>query len=369
MKRRSRKNRKLKRQKSPNFELIRHPFSGLDPKTVKDAVLTIATDKAERFPVLLEKIVGLFRKKSPIHILAVIASYGSQTAVTDQGVTTSSILKGIEQHHIELLQALALSIPSKDWGGELAMSADIQEAIDTIAELADAFHQRRYRVIEEERKPEERAFLLLQERIRLHTQAVRNWGYLGDVIAISTELYSPLDEDFHKKMGFTASDLITAGTALVSMYEERLGDRFKKLKRVFKDRKPHAMIRRYYEEYPELQGTPEDLIQVLKGASADAVAGCVLSHSDLSLLDIITFTAEDLTAVSGVPIERTLKIMQALSLSHEAFQSEEREHFFLSNPLWQAPIIAISDCFSVLSLKVFSVIFTILCAVWLSLAG
>ena len=56
---------------------------------------------------------------------------------------------------------------------------------------------------------EEQAVISLQERLRLHTQAVRSWGSYSQVIRVSTELYAPMDDAIRAKLGFSASELIT----------------------------------------------------------------------------------------------------------------------------------------------------------------
>jgi hypothetical protein len=129
---------------------MRHPFSGVDPEVVKAALIEMGSKKTEEFPALVKSLLDRLRAKYPPHILAVIAYYGLQAGVSGKGVSDQSLIPAMEQHHIELLQALVLTIPVEEWGVEPATPGDIQQVIDTITELGNAFHQRRYRATETE---------------------------------------------------------------------------------------------------------------------------------------------------------------------------------------------------------------------------
>ena len=171
------------------MQVFEHPFSRMDPEVVKAALVAVADRKIDEFPKLLDVILQLFREKYPPHILSVVAGYGLQAGVSRSGVRKRLFSK-IEQHHVEVLQALALMLPKEEWGQSPAGPGDMQNAFDTIDQLADAFHDRRYKAIEQERDEQARAMLFLQECLRLHTQAVRNWGSYSQVVRISTELYA-----------------------------------------------------------------------------------------------------------------------------------------------------------------------------------
>ncbi|WP_447412374.1 hypothetical protein, partial [Clostridium perfringens] len=88
---------------------------------------------------------------------------------------------------------LALTLPSTEWGDEPADPVDIQLAVDTIRELAEAFQGRRYLAFSALTDKAVMALTALQERLRLHTQVVHNWGYYSAVLRISRDLYGSLD--------------------------------------------------------------------------------------------------------------------------------------------------------------------------------
>ena len=212
------------------FEFFQHPLSNVEPAVIKAALLKMADQNIEEFPELIKTILQLLREKYPPDILAVMAGYGLQARVSDEGIAEKGLISKLEQHHIELLQALTLTLPFAEWGELPAVPEDIQKVIDTIIELAAAFHHRRFKALEDEADLQARTVLDLQERLRLHTQMVRNWGYFSEVVQISMELYAPLDELFHEAFGFGASDLIITARHLVALLESHSNERFKWLK-------------------------------------------------------------------------------------------------------------------------------------------
>lgn len=285
-----RKHGKSSRDATGGMQVFQHPFSGIDPKVLKAALLEVADRKIEEFPKLLDSILQLFREKYPPHILSVMAGYGLQAGVSQHGVTKR--LSKIEQHHVEVLQSLALTLLEEEWRQSPAAPDDMQNAFDTIKELADAFHHRRFKAMEKERDEQARALLFLQECLRLHTQAVRNWGSYSQVIRISTELHAPLDDLFSDALGFSASDLISTGSSLVELLEERSNARFKWLRRVFRERKISRIVRAYYKNHPSVDGDPDEFIKIISpGTTREQLLSMLLSHADLLFVEVMQFSA------------------------------------------------------------------------------
>lgn len=162
--------------------------------------------------------MALFRRVYPPHLIGVIAGWGLARSSGPEGISSTSMLAGIEQHHIELLQALLLTLPDKEWGQPPAESGDFEFAVDTVKQLATAFHRRRLSQMDRPGGVAEKAIITLQELVRDHTQMVRNWGYYDDMIRIVKGLYAPLDEAFATAHGFRAADLVDVIDAILSLH-------------------------------------------------------------------------------------------------------------------------------------------------------
>jgi hypothetical protein len=170
------------------------PFSGVDPDTLKSAFIDAGKRRQTEFPEFLARLEAAMRVTHPLSILSMIAGWGVISGVNDHGDLEQGMIAGIMQHHIELLQALCLRVDQNLWGKQPGTPETIQIVVDDLKSLADAFHERRLIRFAEERSRQERTVLALQERLRGHTQVVRNWGYRSEVRRISRELFSPLDD-------------------------------------------------------------------------------------------------------------------------------------------------------------------------------
>jgi hypothetical protein len=269
-----------------------------------------------------------------------MAGYGLQARVSDEGIAEKGLISKLEQHHIELLQALTLTLPFAEWGELPAVPEDIQKVIDTIIELAAAFHHRRFKALEDEADLQARTVLDLQERLRLHTQMVRNWGYFSEVVQISMELYAPLDELFHEAFGFGASDLIITARHLVALLESHSNERFKWLKRVFREHTITRLVRAYYKNYPSVKGNADEFLKgIPEGVTREEVAHKLLAHANLSLAEIMTFTPGETARQSGLSVEVTKRVLDALSLPPGSLPEKDPEHLFMGNPIWRSPAI------------------------------
>jgi hypothetical protein len=251
---------------------------------------------------------------------------------------------------------LLLTLPFDEWGNLPASPSDIQKTIDAIVDLADAFHSRRFKAVEAASDVQARVVLALQERLRLHTQMVRNWGYFAEVVQISTELYAPLDELFRKALGFGASDLMAIGRYLVDTFEHRCNERFKRLKRIFREKTIPGLVRAYYEQQPQMKGDPEEFLKVIpEGTTREQVGYRLLSHADISFLGLMSFTPAETARQSGIPLEVTKRVLDALSLSPGDLYGQDPERLFMANPAWRSPAIEIGgEYFCPLPQSIFS---------------
>jgi hypothetical protein len=347
---------KPRRKSEQGFTLFRHPLSTMDPAAVKTELLKVADRKTEEFPLLIEAILQIFRDKYPPHIMAVMAGYGLQAGVSDAGVSGKRLISKLEQHHLELLQSLLLTLPFDEWGDLPAAPSDIQKTIDTIVDLADAFHSRRFKAIEGTSDLQARTVLTLQERLRLHTQMIRNWGYFAEVVQISSELYAPLDELFREALGFGASDLIVVSRHLVDTFEHRCNERFKRLKRIFREKTTPGLVRAYYEQQPQMKGDAEKFLKAIpEGTTREEVGYKLLSHSDISFLSLMNFTAAETAQQSGIPLEVTKRVLDALSLNPGDLFGQDPERLFMANPVWRSPAIEVGgEYFCPLPQSIFS---------------
>ena len=310
---------------------------------VKTALLAAADREIGQFPTLIEAVLNQFRHKYPSQLLSIVAAYSLQASVSRDGAV-KPWNKEISQHHIEVMQALALTLTEPEWGNEPPTGTDVQATMEHINAMAEAYHLRRLKALEKEVDPQARAIISLQERLRLQTQAVRNWGSYSQVVRISTDIYSPLDDAIRGKLGFSASDLISAAHAMGSMLEDRLNERMRWLSRVYREHKPRKMAQIYYKHHPSIVGDPDEFVKIIPaGATRQQVFSMILQHADLLLEDAMTFAAEDVAEIAGLSTEVTKRVMIALAKAPGDLRGENPEYFFMGNPVWDFPLVSVSD--------------------------
>jgi len=313
--------------------------------TFKSTLQKAAQANVDDFPKTLDKLKGLFRDREPTGILASAAMYNLWRFVDSQGVHQKSRVH-LDQHHIELLQAVLLMIPAEEWGAK-PVTADVMQAVfEDMPKLAATFLHQRLLAADQAADAANKTILSLQERIRLHTQAVRNWGYYSDVVAISKELYSPLDTAFSAKLGFGISDLIDAMALVVREFECRMNHHLSVLRKVLGGRTIRQMVRLYFKYVPDLVGSPDELIAAFpSGVDREGVMSLIMQHFDLRLSERATFTTEEVAVLSGRPKEMVEKILRAVSRRAGELLTVKPEYLFLSNPVWTSPGIDLGNKF------------------------
>ena len=260
--------------------------------------------------------------------------------VGDDDIPTTGMIKGVEQFHAELLQALLLTLPPAEWGSQPCPPATMADLFETVPTLAmTAFHKR---LLDGPKsvngKPT--AAASLQERIRLHTQAVRNWGYYSEVLRISSEVYAPLDVPFGAALGFGATDLLKIANVLVKETERRGSARMSALARTLRGKNPRQLVRLYYANFPDLIGSPEDVIDSLPGPiTRERMVTFIMWHSELRLPDTMIHTPEQVAGAAGVSVAVAQAVLEAISMKPGDLDDVSIGHLFLSNPIWTRPVI------------------------------
>lgn len=345
---RSKNNRRKKppQRKEPKLELSSFAIKEERHDEFKKAVLAAARHSVDEFPRTLKVVMDELRKSDPIGIVSTFAAYGLQSLVGREGVNTKSVLKDIQQHHAELLLALMMTIPLDEWGTAPFTPAIMGTVFETVPKVAETFQHQRILAAEGVIEKQQVTVLSLQERIRLHTQAVRNWGYYSDVIRISADLYGPLEDRLKPHFGFGATDLIEVMAAVVKEYERRHSEHFRRLAKVIRSPNVRQMARNYYKYFPELNGEPEEILTAMPpGVSRDGMMGMIMGHCDLRHSERASFTVAEVAQLSDKPESVVDAILKSLSRAPGSLAGTNPDHLFLANPIWDAPGIDLDNLF------------------------
>lgn len=314
------------------------PFSEIDQNDLRLTLLSNAKEALAALPQNILVLQDLFRSVFPPHLMATIACWGMMSPVGKEGSNGKGLLAGIEQHHIELFQALLLTIDRWEWGREPASPVDIQRAIDGIKAVGTAFHAQRAQQLTQMTDPDSHYAFGLQELIRDHTQMVRNWGYYDHMIEIARSWHSPLDAVLERHHGFGASDLISTVEALVSLHQERLGSWFILLKDILKGRTKKQIVYDYFARYDGVEGDPSAFLASLhRRTSLPDLRMMLQTHATNWLMTKMLVDPSLIAQRIKLPEAKVVSIFRILSMVPGSQKSADPQHLFLANPVWLRP--------------------------------
>lgn len=293
------------------------------------------------FPRHLERVHEILRACFPPHVLATVTNWSMTHKAGPDGVAVDGIISGLEQHHVELLQALLLRMDRREWGTKPASYPQIGEVIEELKALATAFQRRRALEFDKvSADPQRLAVALIQERLRDQTQMIRNGGRYHEMLRIVRELHAPLDHGFMSHHSFGATDLVDVASGLVDLIQQRLSDRMSLLDGIMRGRTRKAIVHAYFERYDGVDGDPEEFLASLSPRTTLRHLRMML-HEHASKRLMLEFMVEpgDFAARTGMSTPMVESVFAAIGLVPGALRSKEAEHLFLDNPVWKRPAI------------------------------
>ncbi|MCM8556441.1 hypothetical protein [Sphingomicrobium sediminis] len=330
----SRKKRSASSDK-PDFAVNEFSIPDEFYEEFRKAIQTRSREHVDRLPELVNEIRETLAKTSPLQLISSTALYNLSASVSSDSVSPLQIA-GLEQFHVELLQFLALGLPN--WQHGVATPEHVGQIFEGLHELGGAFLSSRIIAPKNEKISNEEASLL--EKVRLHTQAVRNWAHFHEVISYSLELYAPLDAALAEHHGFSATDLVNVCHQALVTIEDQTTSRFTQTRRILRQKKPQQIFRRYFKEFPHLEGDPDDMMTVLgRAPTVQEARSMVLAHLDLSNGDLYEITPKDLALVTEIAEDTVARVLDYLSLSPGATSDHKLEHSFLGNPVVKKPVM------------------------------
>jgi hypothetical protein len=307
--------------------------------------IEIGEEHAKKFEEAFAAIQSEILKYDPTYILAVNSYYST----FDSNVTAKrrADRKRILQYHIELLQSLTIRNKLEAYDFRFAPPPAIHQLRELLHDCSNSFSMRRYSTLETSMDAGERQRLRLLEDIRTHTQSLRNWGYPQQVFRIVTELFKPLDDDLEKECGIRIQNLILMTYRISEVIEERINAHVGDLHPALTASSIRGAVDNYLKLLPNRESSAEELIQVLKDrkATLKQTRLFLISHSDLRLPGIYTFTFQDFVEAYGTGVDPVAlkRIIETWAYSFGDLASQNPEHFFMGNPVWTRPLIRSGD--------------------------
>lgn len=324
--------------------VVQKPFEDDERKKMQKAMSELATEGLAEIPKLYNEMLSLLQSCDPLGLIGSLALYGLTASVSNEGVENAEGSMGILPNHLEILQTLLLTLPREKWGKKPHLPNDVQRLIDILPKITQLilFQQ----IVSDEKAATDDNVELqsIMLKMRQHTFAVRNWGYLSHVIKISGELCSPIDDDFAKLFGFSISELISILSSMHELLEDRQTQNFAVRRSFSRAKNIPQMVDLYFKNTGGFDGTPEELIEVLpKDFTFMKTLSFLYAHYDLNVSDLATFSVSEIQAKAELDEAVVRNALKKLSHKPEELTGVNLEYMPLDDPFWKKQGIELED--------------------------
>lgn len=252
----------------------------------------------------------------------------------------------VQQGHVEFLQAVYLRLAP----GNLLPTAtpdDIQILFDQLPRLFDAQHHVRLPSRAELNNPPseyEGSLRIVQEYLRAHTTVVRNWGYFSNVRRISSDLLASIDSSFADQYGLAASEVVGLFEHLVRRQELRVTNHWLRVQASFSLNTVDEMVDSFFAHF-RFDGDLAESAAALKreAITIRRLRAALLPMADKYLAAEFFLSSGQLAQETDLPPVAVEHLLRKLSLRPGALTQTPVEKFFLGNPVWLKPLIALDE--------------------------
>jgi len=331
--------------KSAYPDFVEPPFSlaHLSLEERKKLIDSIQQESEKNYKKSLDEIISIFSEFDPLTLLSMLANYELMIGVGDEGIDREKQEKGLQQAHIEIVQALMLTL--SETKGQV-VTPDVYSSLnDAVKTLSFSFTFQRFQADALDLNEQEQAIRQIQEMTRSHTQVVRNWGNFSQVNRISKKLYEFFDQSLSLKYGFSATELIDFMNVLMNDLEYRITDRFQKLKNVFSERDIEKIATKYNQLIGATEKDIEETIRFFQKEkfNLEQVMSYVITHYDLRISENYIFDIEELACKTNLEESKILSIVEQSSYNLGALAEYNKDYIYFDNPIWIRPLIAINE--------------------------
>lgn len=250
------------------------------------------------------------------------------------------------QPFIELLQSIVLTHSLESYEFAPVLPADFHKVITLTKSASQAFAGRRLQTLAQAKTETEKSALMAQELFRLHTQGIRNWGSPTQMVRITRELFSTLEDAVERIHGVRVSALLTMIERLTTEVERRSANHFGRMRTVLSARTVSEMIDRAGETFCDSPQKRSELKAFFKskGATLEQVRYLVTGFFDQQLCDVYLFSLADISDACPSASQESLRdVLTGWSLSFGELHDEEREHLFMNSPIQARPVVRLDE--------------------------
>jgi hypothetical protein len=320
------------------------PFGHLTIDQRMQLLNSIGKDAREKYDETRTKLVELISNTDAVELLSRMGwrFFGIQ-ASTGMGVGKEP---AGHQHHLEILQGLALCFPQgrSTPGGRAANL--VQQAIELLDENTRSFNLGRINgELTTEGVPN--PLVGVQEQIRGDTQFVRGEFHPHQLDKYLRRVLLKIEPDFTRVFAVSGIAALTVLQKMVDIIEEKLNRHRRLVGRAVRARKPNKALKEYFSAFPFEKEREQEILatSIAKQVAPDLMRLFLMEEADQFLKDAFSINVEELSAIVESPsdVNAMLHIVDIWSLQFGALKDTEIDHLYLANPVWNRPFIKLSS--------------------------
>lgn len=324
---------------------IGDPFDGASPATRREMFVAASKRARSEFDAAFSGLRPWVDTYDPIYLLSFFQFY---FLMSEKGVDKEAVEGRIEfgYHHLELLQAVALM-------GQRSFSPrplreDAVRLQTQLKSLTDALMLSSVSIEADTPEDEVRKRVVLGA-LRSQTLAIRNWGYPDQMVRHHRSLCGRyLSQRLSSELG--GVDLCVMIDVLGKMEAEsnrRLNSHMARLHPMVAAQDFDSCYDAYCASFGSDLSDREPLRHVYE-TQCDGVAGfksLLMTHSDLELAAVCTFTVDEIVAMYGSDTARAgiKAVMDEWSFAFGDLAEWNPHHFLYSNPVTARPFVRLDQ--------------------------
>lgn len=326
------------------FMRVVSPFSDLDADKRAEALAEIAAASRTRLAETTETILTALASADRVDILAQAGMHLFGLQGNARAAAPPEVVR-INQHHLELLQAMALQAPA-DQDGDGRVASAMGVVLEALLENAEAFQLQAFDGLLA--LDASGRLKLAQNQIRGDTQMVRGEFHTHQTDRYLRAVFRHVDVRFQAVHGVSATALLDLQGALLAQIEGKIAAWRRSVYRIRRERKPARALRVWAKEFggddPDARTKIETKATTLD-VPPEYLPTFLVEEACLRLRDVYAFDLGDVDALlpASVDPESAKRTVEAWSLGFGDLSGANPAHLYLANPVWIRPFIRLGE--------------------------
>jgi hypothetical protein len=253
----------------------------------------------------------------------------------------------IFQHHVELIQAVALRQPLAEAKPQVPNQDGVGDVTAAATAVADAFMILETSRIARATGDAERRRKIALSSLRFYAAFVRGDTYYSVLKPGLLDLFSPLDDELTELLGVSGSGLVQWWWAVSDVVDQRLQEHLASVQTAMELPIGGQWPDRIREIFPRLPAEPNAELMKQLASDTEQRRAFGMIAGDLNLYRVFGFSFDELDSLypGEVDPERLQAVIDAWSLSFGDTRGSSLDRLLLENPVTSRPIVRLDRLF------------------------